>query len=160
MLEDSVTDAEIVRQLLKKEKLFFEFSLAMSKANFVQALDTFKPDLILSDNSLPQFTATEALDIIKTLSLDIPFILVTGTVSEEFAATIIKLGADDYILKDRLFRLPAAIESALERKKQTEALQKMEREIVNRKIQEQQKNSKSYIKRPGKRAQPYWAGTT
>jgi len=119
MLEDSSSDVEIVQRVLKKEKMPVEFTVVMTRDKFLHALDEFKPDLILSDNSMPQFTATEALEIINERGTHIPFILVTGTVSEEFAANVIKLGADDYILKDRLIRLPSAIETAL-RKKQDE----------------------------------------
>ncbi len=117
MLEDSHTDAEIVHRLLKKEKIDFEFSLAMNKDGFVRALDHFHPTVILADNSLPQFDAREALKIVNLRSLRIPFILVTGSVSEEFAVDIIKLGADDYILKDRLTRLPNAIEAAIKQQR-------------------------------------------
>ncbi|HMK05378.1 MAG TPA: response regulator [Ferruginibacter sp.] len=116
ILEDNPTDAEIVQRVLKKEKIHFESTVVMTSDAFLKALDEFKPDLILSDNSMPQFTATEALEIINERGTRIPFILVTGTVSEEFAATVIKLGADDYILKDRLIRLPSAIEAALRKK--------------------------------------------
>src|SRR6185437_3475256 len=84
-----------------------------NEEEFLTSLDQFAPDIILSDNSLPQFDATEALKIVRERSLYIPFILVTGTVSDEFAATIIKQGADDYILKDRLSRLPNAIQVSL-----------------------------------------------
>src|SRR5665213_1289209 len=122
ILEDSATDAEIVLRLLKKEGLQFESLLVINKDEFIRALKQFQPDVIISDNSLPQFNATEALQIVHRNSIDIPFILVTGTVSEEFAAGIIKLGADDYILKDRLARLPAAIEASLQKKKSEEAL--------------------------------------
>ena len=117
IVEDSVTDAEIVHRLLKKENMNFEFRQALNKNEYLLALDQFQPDIILCDNSLPQFSGTEALEIIRQRSMDIPFILVTGTVSEEFAAGIIKLGADDYILKDRLARLPAAIDAAIKHRR-------------------------------------------
>src|SRR5665213_30089 len=126
ILEDSATDAEIVLRLLKKEGLQFESLLVINKDEFIRALKQFQPDVIISDNSLPQFNATEALQIVHRNSIDIPFILVTGTVSEEFAAGIIKLGADDYILKDRLGRLPAAIETSLQKKKSEAALRLQE----------------------------------
>lgn len=119
LLEDSDTDAEIIQHLLKKSDPTYEFSVVMSKEAYLQALDDYQPDVILSDNSLPQFNATEALQIVRQRSQVIPFILVTGTVSEEYAADIIKSGADDFILKDRLLRLPVAIEAALNQK-QTE----------------------------------------
>jgi PAS domain S-box-containing protein len=117
ILEDSTSDAELVQRLLKKEKLHYEFNVAMSKESFLRALKEFSPDVVLSDNSLPQFNATEALKIVRERSMNIPFILVTGTVSDEFAANIIKSGADDYILKDRLIRLPVAIDTALRQRK-------------------------------------------
>lgn len=120
MLEDSMIDAELIQQFLLKEKPQCEFKLVMTQEDYLEALDTFQPDLILSDNTLPQFDAKAALDLFNQRSLHMPFILVTGTVSEEFAAGIIKLGADDYILKDRLARLPGAIDAAL-KKKRTES---------------------------------------
>jgi len=126
ILEDNVTDAEIIVSLLRKEGLLFESLLAMNKEEFTQALKQFQPGVIISDNSLPQFDAMEALEIVHRNAVAIPFILVTGTVSEEFAAGIIKLGADDYILKDRLARLPAAIEAALQKKKSEEALRQQQ----------------------------------
>jgi two-component system sensor histidine kinase UhpB len=128
-LEDSDADAEIVSRLLKKTGLNFESRLVMNKKDFLDALNNFHPDVIISDNSLPQFNATEALEIVNERLNNVPFILVTGTVSEEFAANIIKLGADDYILKDRLARLPAAIETALQKKKAVALLRRREEEI-------------------------------
>lgn len=113
LLEDSRLDAEIIERLLVKEISHCEFKLAMNKKAFLGALDEFIPDVILSDNSLPRFNATEALAIVRDRSWDVPFILITGTVSEEYAAGIIKQGADDYILKDRMARLPGAIEAAM-----------------------------------------------
>ena len=113
MIEDSDADAEIVQRLLRKEYPGVVFRLCMTETDFLEQLEQFKPDLILADNSLPEFNATRALSLIHWLPQSVPFILVTGTVSEEFAAGIIKLGADDYILKDRLVRLPGAVESAL-----------------------------------------------
>ncbi len=129
LLEDSPEDAEIVERLLRKTIPGNIFCLVMNKAGYVKALDEFQPDIILSDNNLPMFNAQEALTIIQERSLYVPFILVTGTVSDEFAANIIKAGADDYILKDRLTRLPVAIEGALRRqqlkKERSEAIEQL-----------------------------------
>jgi PAS domain S-box-containing protein len=116
LLEDSETDSEIVQRLLKKQKPYYKFKLAMDKETFLEDLDIFKPDVILADNSLPGFNAIEAIGIVNQRDLRIPFIMVTGAVSEEFAAEIIKKGADDYILKDRMARLPKAIEDALKQR--------------------------------------------
>ena len=117
MLEDSTTDAEMVQELLRRMKPHCEFSLAMDKETYVQALDEFNPDVILADNSLPQFSAAEALELSRRHMSDTPFIMVTDKDSEELDTDIIQLGADDYILKDRLMRLPVAIEAALRKQR-------------------------------------------
>ncbi|HEY8735378.1 MAG TPA: PAS domain S-box protein [Puia sp.] len=126
MLEDSESDAEIVQRLLIKDNPLYLFKVAMSKKSFIEDLEKFQPDIILADNSLPQFDAREALELVGKKSINIPFIMVTGAVSEQFAADIIKLGADDYILKDGLWRLSKAIDDALKQrrveKEKTEAL--------------------------------------
>jgi signal transduction histidine kinase len=126
ILEDSISDTQFIKRLLKKEKNSCQFLLAMNKSDFVHALDEFLPDVILSDNSLPQFSSSEALKLARQRLPHVPFVLVTGTVSEEFAAQIIKSGADDYILKDRMARLPAAIEAALEQRRSYKEIIKSE----------------------------------
>ncbi|HEY4207049.1 MAG TPA: PAS domain S-box protein [Puia sp.] len=140
MLEDSVTDAEMVEWFLKKDHPDYQFHLAKNKESFLLALERYQPDVILADNSLPQFNATEALAIVRQQSLHIPFIMVTGTISEEFAAGIIKAGADDFILKDRLARLPAAVEAAL-KQQQTE----MDKLNAFRKLSESEKKFRSLL---------------
>jgi PAS domain S-box-containing protein len=117
ILEDSATDAELIQRLLKKAEMNCEFNLSMNKESFLRALEKFSPDVILSDNSLPQFNAADALIITRARYPHIPFILVTGTVSEEYAANIIRLGADDYLLKDRMARLPTAINAAIKQRR-------------------------------------------
>lgn len=117
LLEDSRSDAEMVQRVLAKADMNCEFHLSMEKNDFLKALDEFSPSIILSDHSLPQFNSTDALLAVRNKFPGIPFIMVTGTASEEFAAHIIKLGADDYILKDRMARLPAAINAALQQRK-------------------------------------------
>ena len=117
MLEDNEWEAELVQKQLKKEFPSCIITLATDENSFMLALDGIVPDIILSDNSLPQYSASEALKIVRQRSRYIPFILITGTVSDEFAASIIKEGADDYILKDRLERLPSAITTAIKQRR-------------------------------------------
>jgi PAS domain S-box-containing protein len=116
-LEDLSSDAELVERELKKANIQFELLLVENKEEFENALEEFNPEIILSDHSLPSFNSTEALKIIKSRNIKVPFILITATVSEEFAVSIIKEGADDYILKDRLQRLPSAVLNAIEKKR-------------------------------------------
>jgi PAS domain S-box-containing protein len=78
-------------------------------------LNEFGPDIILSDYSMPQFNALDALNLLKQSPYDIPFILVTGSQSEEVAVLCMKNGADDYILKTSLKRLPSAVLNAIEK---------------------------------------------
>jgi len=113
MLEDSQSDAKLILQAMKVDGLKFEAKLVDHREDFIRALDEFTPQLILSDHSLPGFNSTEALAIAKSVIPDIPFILVTGTVSEEFAVQVIKSGAADYVLKHNLSRLTVAILSAI-----------------------------------------------
>lgn len=117
LLEDSMVDAELIKRLLMNENSRIDFRIETEKAGFLKALEVFSPDVVLSDHSMPRFNSGEALKLTRQWMIHVPFILVTGTVSEDFAAEMIKLGADDYILKDRMARLSGAIEGALERRK-------------------------------------------
>jgi PAS domain S-box-containing protein len=114
-LEDNPSDAALIGRALKKGNIEFDRLIVDSKEEFTKALAQFHPDIILSDHSLPAFNSHEALAIFQDTGMKIPFILITANVSEEFAVDVIKRGADDYILKDRLERLPAAIKNALEK---------------------------------------------
>lgn len=137
-LEDLPADADMVARTLAKSGISHEMLLTDNETDFVKALKEFAPDVIISDHSLPSFDSHEALKIIKEMDLEIPFILVTATVSEEYAVNIIKEGASDYILKDRLHRLPSAIMSALE-KLQTE------KELVKQRLMEKKLISSTSI---------------
>lgn len=114
-LEDLASDAELVERELRKGEIKFEKILVDNKEEFQEALQEFLPDIILSDHSLPSFNSIEALKLLKEAGLKIPFILITATISEEFAVEVMKQGAYDYILKDRLQRLPSAVLNAIER---------------------------------------------
>jgi signal transduction histidine kinase len=116
VLEDSHDDFELIIRALKKGGLTFNALCVDSKDEYSNALKSFKPNVILSDHALPQFNSIEALKLCRKNGLDIPFILVTGTVSEEFAVSTLKQGADDYILKSNLTRLSSAITSSLKKR--------------------------------------------
>ena len=112
ILEDSELDVELIRAKLKKE-FKFEDEVVYDREAFVLALDTFIPDIVLSDYSMPQFDGFEALKLMQDSGLKRPFIIITGAIDEETAVSCIKAGADDYLLKDRLTRLPAAIKQSI-----------------------------------------------
>ncbi|MBN2613472.1 MAG: response regulator [Bacteroidales bacterium] len=132
MLEDEPLDADLNKaQLALLEEYNCIVHITADKDSFLQALNETTPDIILSDYNLPQYTGLEALNDLKKSKPLIPFIFVTGTLDEETAAGTIKAGAWDYVVKDRLFRLPLAVRSVLELKKErllaTEAEEKVNR---------------------------------
>lgn len=114
-LEDTPSDAEFAARELKKRNIDFEHLVIDTESEYLNALETFSPDIILCDHSLPAFNSFEALKILRSKSMAIPFILITGQMSEEIAAGVVEEGADDYILKDRLTRLPNAVLNAIEK---------------------------------------------
>lgn len=123
LVEDSESDADLLIRFLKKENLDFNHSRVWDKDAFVNALKENHHDLIIADQSMPQFTGIEAFRIAKNEKKNIPFILVTGSVSEKILTEFAKEGVDDYLLKGNLLRLPSAIENVVS-KKRIEALHK------------------------------------
>ena len=116
LLEDDPADAALIHKLLQRSGMRFTSKIVSDEKGFLQALDENLFDVVLADNALPQYSSLKALEVIKKRNPFVAFILVTGTVSEEFAVTIIQKGADDYILKTNLTRLPAAIQKVVENK--------------------------------------------
>ena len=116
MLEDLQDDVGLIERTLRKEGMSFSSKRVDSQEEFSSCLEHFQPDVILSDHALPQFNSLEALKICRKQAVNVPFILVTGTVSEEFAVSCLKQGADDYVLKSNMVRLPSAIQNALKQR--------------------------------------------
>ncbi|MCW3092979.1 MAG: domain S-box protein [Ferruginibacter sp.] len=131
MLEGDTTIARLTIRLLFKENLNCVFNLAMDKDAYLQALGEFNPTVIVSGSSLPEFNSEAACAIARQRLPDIPFIVIIEPVSEEFVADIINIGVDDYILRDRIARLPAAIITAIEKRK-TERQKRETEEIILR----------------------------
>jgi signal transduction histidine kinase len=129
LLEDVIDEAGLIERAIKKENIKFTMLRVDTRQQFVDALNGFTPDLILSDHALPQFNSIEALKLARAHIHDVPFILVTGTVSEEFAVTCLKQGADDYVLKSNLSRLPSSIKQSLEQRKAVLQKQVAEHEL-------------------------------
>jgi two-component system, NarL family, sensor histidine kinase UhpB len=113
MLEDNSLDVSIILKTLSNSSIPFECVVVDSGRDYISKLDQEEFDIILCDYQLPDFDATKALQVRNQKKSSIPFILISGAVSEEVAINIIKEGANDYILKDRLQRLPIAIEKAI-----------------------------------------------
>jgi PAS domain S-box-containing protein len=115
ILEDRPSDAELMVHALRRGGLTPNWKRVDSEEDFLKEIETI-PDLILADYCLPQFDALRALLRLQERKLDIPFIVVTGSISEEVAVACMKQGAADYLIKDRMTRLGQAVTRALEEK--------------------------------------------
>jgi len=126
-LEDMPLDAELVAATLNRENIDSEILVVPNRAAFVKALKGFSFDIVLSDHSLASFDSREALAMIKNAGITTPFILVTATMDDEFAAKVMKEGACDYVLKDRLHRLPQAVIGSIKKHRSEELHQAMQK---------------------------------
>lgn len=134
-VEDVATDAEMICHEITKSGIVFQKKLVDNREDYIEALKSFEPELIISDYSLPQFDGLSALTIKNEISPKTPFMLVTGSVNEEIAVNVMKEGADDYIIKQKLSRLAPAILSTLRKKEillEKEAAEKALRESEER----------------------------
>jgi PAS domain S-box-containing protein len=113
--EDYDDDAELLKRHIAKAGIKFSYRIVETRRDFINGLVDFKPDLILSDYSMPSFNGMQALMIRKEMSPLTPFILVTNTLNEDIAVECMKAGADDYVIKQNLTRLVPAIEAALQK---------------------------------------------
>lgn len=114
-LDDVGEDSRLIESTIRRSGLVYEWKWASNKEEYLDALRDFSPHIVLSDHSMPRFSSIEAFRLLKERRIDIPFILVTATVSEEFAVSMMREGVADYILKDRPQRLPAAVQNAIEK---------------------------------------------
>jgi two-component system, cell cycle sensor histidine kinase and response regulator CckA len=140
LLEDVADDAELLQHELQKASLPCTTRCVATREDFVRALQEFSPDIVISDYTLPQFNALEALRLLCQTPLDIPFILVTGSQSEEVAVECMRQGVDDYILKTTLKRLPSAVQNTLQRKEA-----ERERERAIRALRQSEEHFRSLI---------------
>ncbi len=134
ILEDEAWDAERAQSLLTSAGLDFTCVVVATKALFMEKLDSFRPDVILSDYHLPGFSGAAALAIAQERYPDVPFIIWSGVLGDEAAVALIKQGATDYVLKDRPARLPSVIGRAL-----AEAEQRMRLADLDEQLREAQR---------------------
>jgi two-component system sensor histidine kinase UhpB len=114
-VEDSPDDAELVRLALRHGETRLEIKCVDAEPDYLAALAPARPDVILCDYDMPRFSAERALAILREQGLDIPFIVVSNHIGQNAAVVAMQQGADDYLSKRDLGRLPKAIASAIER---------------------------------------------
>jgi signal transduction histidine kinase len=113
ILEDEAWDAELTQRFLTRAGLGFTAVVVDTRAAFVQQLAAFRPEVILSDFSVPGFSGKSALKIAQEQSPHVPFIFLSGVLGDEAAVELVRQGATDYVLKDRPARLPSVIHRAI-----------------------------------------------
>src|SRR5215208_5884154 len=116
IVEDIAADAELAQRAIRKVLKQSEFQVVDTRKDFLGALETFQPDVILADYVLPHFDGMKALKLALKHAPLTPLIIWTGSASEDIAVTCLKAGANNYVLKDNLKRLgPALIHALKER---------------------------------------------
>jgi diguanylate cyclase (GGDEF)-like protein/PAS domain S-box-containing protein len=132
LLDDVPLEAELLIHELRKAGIALDARLVSNAEEFAAALQK-PPDIIISDYALPGFGVPQAMEMVRARNLDVPVVIVTGTLRDEDAACCMRLGVADYLLKDRLARLPEAVLQALEKKRLKE--QQTQSELALRRSQ-------------------------
>ena len=129
LVEDNPDDAKMILHELNRSGFETTSRRVDTEAAFLASLNGGL-DLILCDHTMPEFSGLRALELLKTRSLEIPFIIVSGTIGEEMAVEAMKRGATDYLLKDRLARLGPSVHQALEQFRLRKKHQHLEHELI------------------------------
>jgi PAS domain S-box-containing protein len=127
------SDMELAERELIKNGISFISIRVDTQEEFKKNLDSFKPDIIISDYSLPSFDGMQALKLLLEHDGTIPFIVFTGSMNEETAVACMKAGATDYIIKEHTKRLPFAVREALLKKKMSLSRDRAEKELAQKK---------------------------
>jgi len=132
IIEDNKSDVDLLQRELKRNGFIYTAEVVETRDSYVNALDVFRPDIILSDYNLPSFDGVSAFKIKQLNWPDIPFIIVSGTIGEERSVELIRDGVTDYALKDKLFSLTPKINRALKA-----AEEKREKKIIDEELKSQ-----------------------
>lgn len=135
LLEDNRADAELCIHKLENSGLPAEVDVVNTSEQFIEKALANSYEIVLSDYRVPSWSGMEALRWLRASGRDIPLILVTGTLGDELAIECIKNGANDYVLKNNLDRLPVAVSRALEERRLRQERNRAEQEL--RKSEEQ-----------------------
>jgi two-component system, NarL family, sensor histidine kinase UhpB len=113
MVEDSEDDALLVLRELRRGGIDLEWRRVQTAEDMAAALDSQAWDLVISDHSMPAFSSSAALELLRERGLDLPFVIVSGQIGEDVAVAAMRAGAHDYIMKDNMARLNTAVEREL-----------------------------------------------
>ena len=130
VIEDSETDALLLVEQLRAGGYAPDARRVDNADDLMDALDKQKWDIIFSDHHMPRFSSTEALEIVRSSALDVPFIIVSGVIGEEAAVAAMRAGAQDYLMKGNLARLVAAVARELAEAEERRAHREAERALL------------------------------
>lgn len=130
LVEDEPLDAELITDQLRQDGMVIETRLVDDENGFREAIDAFQADVVISDLSMPGFSGYRALEILRERDKRMPFIFVSGTIGEDAAIAALKSGATDYLLKERLARLPSAVRRAVRQARESAARERAEVELL------------------------------
>ncbi len=128
-VEDLPTDVEIAQRVLNDHGIGFDARVVDTEPAYREALDAFQPDVIISDYAMPTFDGMRALEIALAHPVAFPFVVLTGSMNEETAVACMKAGANDYVIKEKIRRLPFAVLEAIEKIKITAQKEQAEAEV-------------------------------
>lgn len=140
ILEHEPHDLELLQYGLKKGGLNYVSTIVQTREEYIQALNHFGPDIILSDFSLPTFDGLSAYRIKQEVYPEIPFMIVSGTIGEEKAVDLIKMGVTDYIMKERMYQIAPKVVRAL-----NEAKERKQKAIAEEKLKQKEEQLKKII---------------
>lgn len=131
LVEDDADGAELVARALRKHGFALDLLRTDSRDGFLRALAEDAWDVIIADYSLPGFSGVEALGLARDARLDVPFLIVSGTISDETAVAAMRAGAADYVMKDNLARLGPAVDRELQEAAQRRRRREAERQAAS-----------------------------
>lgn len=130
LAEDNINDVKLLEKEFTKNGMKFSIHVVDNESEYRKALEEIKPDIILSDYTMPVFDGLTALRIRMEKAPMVPFIIVTGSIDEITAVECIKAGADDYVLKERIHRIYPAVKSALRTRDLNLEKEKAQRDLI------------------------------
>jgi signal transduction histidine kinase len=129
MVEDSEDDAALLAREIRRGGYEVTLRRVDSRAGMSEAIEREKWDLVISDYSMPHFSGTDALKLLRAKNSEVPFIFVSGTIGEEIAVAALKLGAQDYVMKNNLKRLVPSIQRELREVEQRRERKDLETQV-------------------------------
>ncbi|MGQ0642674.1 MAG: response regulator transcription factor [Gemmatimonadaceae bacterium] len=130
LIEDSSADADLIAAHLAQNSTRYILQRVDSAEAFAQSLQEFQPDVVLCDHALAEFSATDALTMLRAARSTAPLIVVAGAFDDRSDVGSLRAGAEDFVLKSNLSRLPSSIAAALESRRQLEKLSPRQREVL------------------------------